>query len=79
MLEISSKVVPRLRSLTVCGALKVCTVCVPKSKLCTESSTTVPVPVNETICGLDATPSVIVRDPLLNPLTLGLKTTFVLQ
>lgn len=71
-----------LVSVTVCGALLVPTVTVPKFRLVGEKETTVPTPVRETVCVLPDTPlllSVIVTIPLFVPLLVGLNATRIVQ
>jgi hypothetical protein len=68
-----------LVSVTVCGALLVPTVTVPKFRLAGEKETTVPTPVSETVCGLPAALSVMDTVPVLVPLLVGLNAARIVQ
>lgn len=79
ILVMLSVVAPTLVSVTVCGALVVPTVWLPKFKLAGENFITVPVPARETVCGLPGALSVTSTLPISVPETVGLKTTVILQ
>jgi hypothetical protein len=83
--EIAVKVraaVPVLVTVMVCGALVEPTTWAAKLRLVAESDTTgwsTPVPVRRIIWGLLGALSVRVSDPTLNPATLGVKVTLIVQ
>ena len=78
MLLILKPVTPTLVS--VVGRVLVCpTVTVPKSRLTGLSSTTVPIPVRLTFCGLFGALSTMANVPFRVPLCVGLKITLIVQ
>lgn len=64
---------------TVCGLLVVPTVCVAKVRLAGVSSTAVPTPLTETVCGLFPAVSVMVRVAVRLLMLVGLKETLIVQ
>jgi hypothetical protein len=73
--------VPELVSVTDCAALVVPTAWLLKVKLVGETLTAgaVPVPVNETVCGLLLALSVTEIDPVRDPVAVGAKVTEIVQ
>jgi len=78
MLLMLSAVLPVLLSVVV-SALESPLFTLPKRRLAGLNSTTVPVPVRLTVCGLPAALSVIDNVPVRVPLCVGLKVTLMVQ
>jgi hypothetical protein len=78
MLLILSVVLLMLLSVVV-SVLKAALFTLPKFRLVGLNSTTVPVPVRFTVCGLPAALSVIDNVPVRVPLCVGLKVTLMVQ
>ena len=76
-----SVALPVLVSVTVCAALVLPTGTLPKLRLVGDRDTTgaVPTPVSDTVCGLPAALSVIVRVPLIVPDEAGENVTETVQ
>ena len=75
MLLMLSAVLPALLSVVVSVVVEP----LPKLRLVGLNSTTVPVPVRLTVCGLPAALSVIDNVPVRGPLCVGLKVTLMVQ
>ena len=78
MLLMLSVVLPVLLSVVV-SVLELALFTLPKPRLVGLNSTTVPVPVRLTVCGLPAALSVIDNVPVRVPLCVGLKVTLMVQ
>jgi hypothetical protein len=81
MLEIVNVAVPVLVSVTICTALLMPTIWLPKLMLLPPSVTmgATPVPVSVTVCGLPGNGSLTVMAPLRMPVAVGVKVTLTLQ
>jgi hypothetical protein len=81
MLEMFNVAVPVLVRLTICTALVVPTIWLPKPMLLPPKVTmgATPVPLSATICGLPGSVSLTVTEPLSGPVAVGLKVTLMLQ
>lgn len=78
-LETCSAAVPLFVTVTVCAELVVPVFWLGKIRLVVDSSTVVPVPVSETVCGLPAALSVIFSVPFLVPGPVGVNFTAMEQ
>jgi len=74
-----SATVPALARVTICGALVVFRVTVPKLKLVGERVMSAPVPVSSTDCGLPVALSVIVMAPVRVPAAVGVNFTVIVH
>jgi hypothetical protein len=79
ILETCKRTLPLFVTVTVCAELVVPVFCVGKVRLIGDSSTIVPVPVSETVCGLPVASSVIFSEPLLVPAAVGVNFTNIGQ